>query len=275
MTTSDRSLRFEPSSLDLTVSAGLNLNQLTKSLLEVYANVLAVAIEEQCPPSQIEDLKMKMLQVATKNELTVFSSKLNLPTVDPETERVNLISEAMWFIFKHDHSVPVHTAEWANHILALASHMTPMEIAEFKSQCNPVVWAALVFSNIRKTSTHVLMDLTIGKVKIVDWDLFPSPCITKCSNCKQKCHECQLQALGIQKCRECALFQLSCPKPKHILNTAPSLQEVDHPLDKKWKRMDETVMMWQLDMLKNDIEALRITIELNTATYKKLKSAFE
>ncbi|PBK88659.1 hypothetical protein ARMGADRAFT_1084225 [Armillaria gallica] len=268
MSASDRYLKFGPSSLDLTVSAGSNFNQLMRNLLEVYANTLAVAIVERHPPLQIEDLKIKMLHVVAENEVTVFSSKLALPAVDLEAESINLVSEAMRFIFEHDHSIPVHTAEWSSHILTLASCMTPMEITEFKSQCNPVVWAALVFSNIRKTPARMLTDLSIGKVKIVDWDLFPSPCITKH-------HECQTQVPGIQKCHECALFQLSCPKPKHTLNPAPGSQEINHPLDKKRKRMDETVTMQQLDLLKDDIKALRLSIERNTAAYKKLKNAFD
>ncbi len=58
MSASDRSLRFGPFSLDLIVSAGLNINQLMRNLLEVYTNMLAIAIVEQCPPLQVEDLKV-------------------------------------------------------------------------------------------------------------------------------------------------------------------------------------------------------------------------
>lgn len=44
-----------------------------------------------------------------------------------------------------------------------------------------MMWAALVFSNIRKMPAYMLTDLSIEKVKIVDWDLFPSLCTTKMS----------------------------------------------------------------------------------------------
>lgn len=85
----------------------------------------------------------------------------------------------MQFIFKYDHSIPVYTAKWSSHILALAFCMTSMEIAKFKSQCNSMMQATLVFNNIRKMPAYMLTDLSIGKVKIVNWNLFPSLCITK------------------------------------------------------------------------------------------------
>lgn len=80
----------------------------------------------------------------------------------------------MRIISEHDHMVPNHSAEWSKRILACAARMTADEIAELKARCNPTVWAALVFSNVRKTPARSLNDLNVGKVKIVDWDLFPS-----------------------------------------------------------------------------------------------------
>ncbi len=40
-------------------------------------------------------------------------------------------------------------------------------------------------------------------------------------------------------------------------------------------RMDKTVVVQQLDMLKDEIDALRLSIKLDIAAYKKLKNAFE
>lgn len=77
------------------------------------------------------------------------------------------------------------------------------------------------------------------------------------------------------ECHECALFQLSCSKLKHASNTTLVSETVNSHLDKKWKRMDKTVVVQQLDMLKDEIDALRLSIKLDIAAYKKLKNAFE
>ncbi len=57
--------------------------------------------------------------------------------------------------------------------MAVAKSMSPDEIAHLKSRCPPRVWAALVFTNIRATPARVLDNVSVGKVKIADWDLFP------------------------------------------------------------------------------------------------------
>ncbi|KAK0445071.1 hypothetical protein EV421DRAFT_1734785 [Armillaria borealis] len=57
--------------------------------------------------------------------------------------------------------------------MMLAKSMSPDEIACLKSRCLPHVWPALVFTNICVTPARGLDHVSIGKVKIADWDLFP------------------------------------------------------------------------------------------------------
>ncbi|PBK91199.1 hypothetical protein ARMGADRAFT_1031890 [Armillaria gallica] len=213
----------------------------------------------------LKSVEVKLLQIADEGDAIIQSSLISMPSQTGD-------SEQRWSGSAHK-NLASESTEWSNRILACASLMMAGEINELKSRCNPSVWATLVFANIRKTPARALNDLNIGKVKIVDWDLFPSLFVDKiqCVNCDKKRHACQRQSAGVQKCRECTLFQLSCLRPVHLGAAGHVL--LDGPPSKKRKWSDEPITRRELDSIKANIDSLRRSLEMSITTYNKLRTS--
>ncbi|PBK66317.1 hypothetical protein ARMSODRAFT_960302, partial [Armillaria solidipes] len=195
-----------PSSLGLSVTSERVLSTLTLQVMALYANAIADARDNTDQAELGRSLKFKLADLIESEGGEWQSNVIDLRhEEDP-------VARALAIITEHKCSVPAERTAWSTQILALASIMSNEQLRQLKALCPVGVWSALVFANIRPTPARTLTDVAVGKVKILEWDLFPRDMDPPCGNCTRKNHPCQIQYGGISKCRECALFQLSCPK---------------------------------------------------------------
>lgn len=83
--------------------------------------------------------------------------------------------QILQILFESNNEVPKYNRDdWCDSILSISKLLDPSDVDCLKRRCNLSMWSALMFHNIRSTPMQVLDNSRVCKVKISDWDLFPS-----------------------------------------------------------------------------------------------------
>ncbi|SJL16820.1 uncharacterized protein ARMOST_20349 [Armillaria ostoyae] len=177
------SLIIGPPKLSFTVTTPFPLQALTKEIMMLYTEAIACAINGEDDGTCLEVLKDNLINLVEKEGGTWSASPSFHATRQSLSENKPLVMKAMSVIAEAGHVMPRDSHNWSMCLARITKDMTPDKVRELKGQCSVTVWAALVFSNIRLTPARVLNAEKVRKVKISEWDLFPSPLQVPCGNC--------------------------------------------------------------------------------------------
>ncbi|PBK94472.1 hypothetical protein ARMGADRAFT_1079146 [Armillaria gallica] len=169
--------------LRLSVSYDSELSTLAVDIMNLYANALTDKLELSDNFEVISSLKKKLLDVIISEGAQWNLDVVNLCQDDTTSNENDCVSRAVAIVTANECNVPCDSQAWSEQIMTVAKSMSLDEIAHLKSHCPPRIWAALVFTNIHATPARVLDNVSVGKVKIADWDLFPKKMEPACGNC--------------------------------------------------------------------------------------------
>ncbi|SJL13935.1 uncharacterized protein ARMOST_17386 [Armillaria ostoyae] len=184
-------------------------------LLSDYAELLVRAMSENKDyrSQPVRDLQYALLNLLdlVANNWTCANGASMLNVVDePPEDRESGLSKIRQILFDSNNEVPeLNKSQWCQSILEIARTLGAEDILCLKNRCSSSVWAALVFCNIRHTAARTLEDMRVCKVRISDWDLFPTPMMPSCLNCVKKKHP---------SCPKAATRKVDSPSPPHIVS---------------------------------------------------------
>ncbi|KAK0242403.1 hypothetical protein EDD85DRAFT_946546 [Armillaria nabsnona] len=181
-----------PPTLGLSVTTTVPLSPLMLHVLSLYADAIASNLKDDVNEMDTNTLKIKLatlieseggswestngaLQICRKTSEKDLVSKVGVTIYPSKLYQYGF--QVMDIVVSHGHVVPEDVQSWSSCIMVIAKDMTSEGVAILKNQCSPSVWAMLVFLNIWPMPARVLHNETVGKTKISDWDLFPSPIV--------------------------------------------------------------------------------------------------
>ncbi|KAK0429950.1 hypothetical protein EV421DRAFT_1913616 [Armillaria borealis] len=158
-----------------------------------------------------------------------------------ESETVHLWNQFYWVLCDPSKrpSMGDDPILWLTELHDIVSLMSDTELPAVIHELGDSHWCQLVFLNVCKTTSHILVKTKVVKIDITNWDLIPQEADIPCKTCfkkwpchytnssdQWKCQECHIQA---KKCISSPNFPTIPRKRKHesehIVDRSPILAQ--------------------------------------------------